>query len=163
ETLGAGGLLFTPGDASDLARQLQRLLFDERDLHANFRARGIAEASRFARARWREHFARLIEEVLDMAPRLVVERLQVEAGSENEVVAAKQRQALVAVRVTNAGSHPVGLSDLRVTCLEEGPGETPGSPGSAQPIAPVDNACGLIAPGRSVTMPLLVGVPEEPG
>jgi hypothetical protein len=30
-------------------------------------------------------------------------------------------------------------------------------------MAPVDNGSGLIVPGCSVTMPLLMGVPEEPG
>ncbi len=165
ETVGAGGPLFPPGNAAELARQLQRLLFDEPGELAILKERGLAAASRFARPRWREQFGRLIENVLEMAPRAMVEELRVEALSPVENVSAKQKQTLAAVRITNAGSHPVELREIGATgWQEQGSGaETRKPPRSPAGVTPVNSACDLVMPGRSAVMHLLVDVPGQPG
>jgi glycosyltransferase involved in cell wall biosynthesis len=162
ETVGEGGLLFTPSNANDLAGQLRRLLFDLPVQKPIQRERGIAEASRFARPRWREQFGRLVETILDMPARPVVERLQIDAANETQPVSAKQRQALVALRVSNGGSHPVELSEIHATCLQTR-AETGRSRRSAVRVGVASNTDGLVMPGSSAIMPILVGVPGEPG
>jgi glycosyltransferase involved in cell wall biosynthesis len=173
ETVGAGGLLFTPGDTADLAQQLQRLLFDEPSQIAVLRERGLAQASRFARPRWREGFGRLVEQIRDMPSRPMVERLQLEAASEIETVSAGQKQALVALRVTNDGSHPVDLGEIRAT-PKPGTGAwwytfweshaKAQTPENSHPrVAPANNGSNLIMPGRSATILVLVEVPAQAG
>jgi glycosyltransferase involved in cell wall biosynthesis len=162
ETLGAGGLLFTPGDAADLARQLRQIFFDE--LGATLGERAIAQSASFARSRWRGEFGRLFEQILDMPRRPMGERLQIQAANDIETVSAKQKQALVAVHITNGGSHPVELGDIGATCLQEGShAAARTSQRSPVRVAPFNNACDLIMPGRTATVSMLVAVPGQPG
>jgi hypothetical protein len=108
-----------------------------------------------------------------MPPRPIIEQVRLEVPSEVESVSADQKHALITLRITNAGSHPIEVGEIRATCLQEGRGvdaprtwsrsraETPGK--STSRVSPLSNPDGLIMPGRSQTMPLLVGVPEERG
>jgi glycosyltransferase involved in cell wall biosynthesis len=175
ETVGVSGLLFAAGNAADLARQLQRVLFDEPGLIEILRERGFAQASHFALPRWRAQFGRVIKQVLDMPSRPIVEQLRLESPSKIENVSVAQREALIALRVTNAGNQPVELGEICATRLQEGPAVAAASVlgGShADPRRPprgpvgvmlLNNCSDPIMPGRSATVPMLVDVPGEPG
>ncbi len=124
------------------------------------RLRGLERAARCERAAWRDAVGRIVEELLDTAPRPY--RRAVAVTSLNDAVHARlgTRTTLVAVRVHNHGTHAVVAAGPARTVLnaEVRDPHTDSVVGTAN-----TELAGLLMPGATQTAMLLVPVPPEPG
>lgn len=161
-SLGERGRDYVRSRYGCLAEFTERLVQAIRSLEIptaeRMRRRGFERARAFARPAWRQRFGRLVEDILDAPPRDHAERVQVEPRAASRNVASGDDTALVAVRVTNAGSHAL-LPDgptrtvLRAEVLVE-----PGAPLISEAALP-----GLLMPGQRAVTAVALRTPREPG
>jgi hypothetical protein len=107
ETVGAGGLLFSPDDADELAQGCRTLLIEDPAFYSILRERAPMEAARHGRPAWRQKFAELIEHVLDTSPRSYRQTIRLSPLPGQQAAWRNQKGIAVAVRVTNEGTHAV--------------------------------------------------------
>jgi glycosyltransferase involved in cell wall biosynthesis len=147
-----------PGFSRNLREAIHGLTIP---LAARIRTRGLQRAAQLDRARWRERFAELVENLLDAGPRPYRGEVEVKPRSETRTARAGSGTVLIPVRVINRGSHAV---------LADGPGRTvlrcrvhdeAGQPCGAS--APATLLPGLLVPGRALAAAVPVPVPALPG
>jgi glycosyltransferase involved in cell wall biosynthesis len=130
-------------------------------LAGRMRARGLELAAQLDRARWREQFADLVEQLLDSGPRPCREQLDIQPRSETRTVRAGTETVAVPVRVVNRGSHAVlaegpGRLVLRCRVLDE--------TGSSEEVLTADTPLPmLLLPGRALAAAVQVPVPARAG
>ncbi|HMF19361.1 MAG TPA: glycosyltransferase family 4 protein, partial [Gemmataceae bacterium] len=129
-------------------------------LGEQMRLQGLKRAAGFSPAVWREQFSALVEQVLHGTP--LPHRDQVEIKPyKNEIKVASNTDLLIAVRLTNLGTHPL---------LPEGPGRTLlacqiHDAQSLTPLGPVVETPlpAILAPGQSSPAAVSLRAPENPG
>lgn len=160
-SLGKRGRDYVRSRYGSLGEFTEHLIQAVRAIHVplaeRMRRRGFERARSFARLAWRERFGRLIEDILHSPPRDHAERLQVEPRVASRTVAQGEDTALVAVRVTNAGTHALvpdgpGRTVLRAALLAAG-----------EPLVSEAALPGLLMPGQRAVTAIALRVPREPG
>ena len=142
-------------------RLLAALGNDGTTLADRLRRRGLERARNFQRAAWRTAFAAVVEETLDAPLRPVREHVEVTARGDQRTVSIAMTSALIPVRVTNRGSHPVvahGPARCVLRSYVGGDAERPWRIGGPEVPLP-----GIILPGQSVAAAIPVSVPSDPG
>lgn len=128
-------------------------------LAERLRRRGLERAAAFARPRWRERFAALIEALLDQPARVYQAGIDVRPRTETRQVSPAEGTVLVPARVTNRGTHPAVADGparlaLRSRVLDAA-GET---------LTEVEtHLSSLLMPGQSVGIAVPVKVLQSPG
>jgi glycosyltransferase involved in cell wall biosynthesis len=141
-----------------------RLTDAVRSLHTPLRERmrqlGPPRAEACKRARWRECFGAIVEDVLHALPRAVRHHAEVRPRSESRTVAVGSEAVLVPVQVHNEGSHPLVPTGPARTVLQwrifdeaRKPVELPAT---ATPLP------SLIPPGQTVPAAIMIPVPPKP-
>jgi hypothetical protein len=130
-------------------------------LAEQMRRRGLRRAAGFARERWRERFAAIMEQVLDQPPRPYREQVEVLPRGAGRAVRAGSEAVLVPVRVVNRGTHALlaegpGRTVLRCRVHDE-QGQAVGADVTPTPLP------GLLPPGRALPAVVPVPVPEAAG
>jgi glycosyltransferase involved in cell wall biosynthesis len=157
ETVAGAGLTFTPDDATDLARQIRRLL--PRD--EQWCRRGRERALGFDRGVWRERFGEVVERLLDAQVRPCREEIEVRPRWPTRRVSATAGTILIPVRILNRGTHAVvhqgpARHVLRCRVLDTAGGAIAApATGTALPS--------LVMPGRAVAAAIPVPVPVQAG
>lgn len=150
------------GSADAFTAKLFNTINDgDRSLSERLRDRGLQRAARYHRSPWRGDFAEAIEAVLDAPVRAVREHVQVAPRGEQLTVSIARKSALVAVRVTNRGTHPIveqGPARYVLRSYVGGDADRPWRVGGPEVPLP-----GLVMPGQSVAAAIPVSVPTEPG
>jgi glycosyltransferase involved in cell wall biosynthesis len=130
-------------------------------LAERMRRQGLQRAALLDRTRWRERFGRLVEDLLDTAPRLVKECVAVCPRTPTRSLSVGQESVLIPVRVINRGTHAVvaeGPAKVRLRCLvTDQTGQPCGVP-EGQTSLP-----GLVLPGQEIAAAVRVLLPGQAG
>src|SRR5262249_21776032 len=130
-------------------------------LGERMRRRGLERARQFDRSRWREQFARLVEDLLDTGGRPFEPHVEVRPRSTSRTVAVGAAKVLGPVGVVNRASHPAAASGparLLIHWWIQSTGNLPGEVAGGQTALP-----GLVMPGRATAAAVPVAVPPVPG
>lgn len=167
ETVGDAGLTFTSDDPDDLARQVQRVLDNGKDVYpsvlpaaslvAQMRRQGLRRAADHARRLWRDRFGQVMEDLLHRPPRPKRDQVEVRPRTSRRAVTLGSATLLVPVRVFNGGTHAVlsegpGRIKLSSLVLDER-GQICNQPALETPLPD------LLAPGQEVATMMRVPVP----
>jgi glycosyltransferase involved in cell wall biosynthesis len=162
---GAAGRRFVEVEYGSREAFLQRLVAAVRSLdqplNECMRQRGLERSTEFGRDRWREKFGRLVEEVLEAAPRPVCDQVEVRPRVASRRATRNQDALLVPVRVSNHGTEAVthegpGRRVLRCQVVNED-GNNCSVPATATLLP------GLLLPGKEVAVAVQVHVPRVTG
>jgi glycosyltransferase involved in cell wall biosynthesis len=147
-----------PAFAARLTEALRSL---QTPLRERMRQLGPPRAEACKRARWRECFGAIVEDVLHALPRAVRHHAEVRPRSESRTVAAGSEAVLVPVQVHNDGSHPLVPTGPARTVLQwrifDEAGKAIELPATATPLP------SLIPPGQTAPAAVLIAVPPKPG
>jgi glycosyltransferase involved in cell wall biosynthesis len=125
------------------------------------RQQGRRRAAEFDRARWRERFGKLVEELLDTTPRPHRQDVVVRPRTTTRTVSLGLDTALVPSRVINRGSHAVlheGPGRVVVRCdVRDESRQLCNLPAVETPLP------GLLLPGQKVAAAVRVPVPAVAG
>jgi glycosyltransferase involved in cell wall biosynthesis len=140
---------------TDAVRSLQT------PLRERMRQLGPPRAQTFNRARWRESFGSIVEEVLHALPRAVRQHAEVRPRTESRTVTLGSEAVLVPVQVYNAGSHPLVPTGSARTVLQWRVFDETGKPVEL-PATPTPLPS-LILPGQGAPAALVIPVPQKAG
>jgi glycosyltransferase involved in cell wall biosynthesis len=130
-------------------------------LAEQMRRQGLLRAADFERARWRERFGRVVEDLLESPPLPFHERLEVQPRTPIRTVALGQSSALVPVRVANRGSHTVvheGPARMVLRCtIRDEDGQDCRLPVFDTPLPR------LLMPGQETALAMRIPVPSGAG
>jgi glycosyltransferase involved in cell wall biosynthesis len=146
------------GSRDAFSRNLEQLIRElKQPLGERLRQRGAERAGQFSLCRWREQFGRLVEELLDQAPRTFRPSIEISPRSGTRTASAGIDAVLVPVRVRNGGTHPI---------MGEGPAKTfvracVGNDSEIEgPDVPLP---ALLVPGETASVAVPVPVPTNAG
>jgi glycosyltransferase involved in cell wall biosynthesis len=148
------------GSREAFSRNLEQFILElNQPLRDRLRRRGLERGAQFSRVRWRKQFGRLVEELLDRAPRTCRLSLDIEPRSRTRRAIIGTDAVLVPIRVGNSGTHPVvgegpARMSLRARLGKDGTDHIEG------PEVPLPT---LLLPGQTVSVALPVPVPCYPG
>jgi O-antigen biosynthesis protein len=126
-------------------------------LRDKMRRAGLARAAQFQRPAWRAQFGRVVEAVLDEAPRPAHFAVDIEPQSKQISAGAGARRLLIPVRITNRGTHALapegpGCTTLRARIVA-----------GDQRWEEATTLAGVLVPGESQRLAVAVSVPPHAG
>jgi glycosyltransferase involved in cell wall biosynthesis len=143
------------GWAEDLVKKVEEAMRSmTAPLAECMRQQGRRRADEFSPQRWRQQFARVVEEVLDAPPRSVVRQVEVQPRAPERTVAAGTGPLLVPVQVLNRGNLAIaaeGTARFVLRCQVQ------------DQVGPATSLPGLLLPDRPVSAAVPVPVPSTPG
>jgi glycosyltransferase involved in cell wall biosynthesis len=130
-------------------------------LGERMRRQGLLRAAAHGRARWRQRFGEIIEDLLHQPARPHRELIEIRPRTSGRTVTRGQNSVLIPVRVINQGTHAIlpdgaAQAQLAVRVLDA----------EDQPVIEADDGFpvpGLLMPGQSLTMAVPVAVPAGEG
>lgn len=147
-----------PTFVARLVEAVQRL---RTPLRQRMRQLGPPRAEACSRARWRERFGQIVEEVLHALPRPVRQQTEVRPRGEARTASTDSEAVLLPVQIFNGGSHPLVPSGPGRTVLQWRMfGEAGEAMGFESPSTPLPS---LVLPGQTVPAAITVPVPQKPG
>ncbi len=129
-------------------------------LAERMRRRGLERAAAFARPRWRERFAALIEALLDQPARVYQPAIDIQPRAETRPVSTTEGTVLVPARVTNRGTHPAVADGPARLALRSRVMDAAGKTTLTEAETYLSS---LLMPGQSVGIAIPVKVPLQPG
>jgi glycosyltransferase involved in cell wall biosynthesis len=147
------------GSREVFARNLEQFILElKQPPRDRLRRRGLERAAQYSRGPWREQFGRLVEKLIDQAPRAFRPSIEIEPRSRTRE-ANLSDSVLIPVRVRNRGTHPVvgegpARMSLRARVGKDGTDSIEG------PEVPLP---ALLIPGETLSVALPVPVPPHTG
>jgi glycosyltransferase involved in cell wall biosynthesis len=148
------------GSRDAFARNLEGFVRElKQPLRERLRRRGGERAVQFSLSRWRQHFGRLVEELLDQAPRVNRPSIEISPRSGTRTASVGTDSVLVPIQVRNGGTHPlVGEGPAKMFLRARvGKDGTNSLEGSEVPLP------GVLAPGKALSVAVPVPVPANTG
>jgi hypothetical protein len=148
------------GSRTAFARNLEQFIRElKQPLRERLGRRGAERAAQFGLLRWREQFGRLVEELLDQAPRTYQPSIEIAPRSGTRTANVGADAVLVPVSVRNGGTHPL-VSEGPARVLLHARVEKEGTGGLEGPDVPLPT---LIVPGQTASIAVPVLVPANAG
>ena len=143
------------GSRAAYATRLEDSIRDlTRPLVERMRRRGLERAALHSRARWRERWAEVVENILDSPPRPRRDHVEVKPRANSMTVAAGQDTVLVPVRLTNRGTHAVAADGPGRFVIQSRVGE------ESESTTPLPD---LLILGQTLPAAVAVQVPRQLG